>query len=74
MEIRIDPKTNKTEIKLDPEGLPAIWIAASHYCDRCAPYRECLGLNKLTDQEWSNTNDFLLVCTKGKMKEDMQAL
>ncbi len=38
MEKRINPLTNKEEIKLQPDGLPAIWTSANDYCERCEVY------------------------------------
>lgn len=59
MEKRINPITNKEEIKLQPEGLPAIWVSSDKYCERCAPYKQCLGFNGLSQKEWDGINEIM---------------
>ncbi len=51
MERRIHPVTKRVQVKIEPEGLPAIWVDEG-YCERCEPYGECLGLMELTEKEW----------------------
>ena len=57
MELRTNLITNKEEIKLQPEGLPVLWVEI--LCSRCEEYKECLGLKELTDKEWEEVNQLL---------------
>lgn len=57
MEKRYNAKSGKLELKLQPEGLPAIWIPL--LCNRCEEYKECLQFKELTIQEWENTSTLL---------------
>jgi hypothetical protein len=57
---RINPATGKEQIKLQPEGLPEIWIdIESRFCERCAPFNQCLQLADLSNKEWEGLNDFI---------------
>lgn len=49
METRVNTLGEK-EVKIQPEGLPAIWVKM--YCDRCRRFQECLGFNDLNEDEW----------------------
>ena len=50
METRINPITNKLERKLQPPGLPPLWVSVG-YCDKCQPFGECLGLSEFSDED-----------------------
>lgn len=54
---RINPKTGKIEIKLQPKGLPVIWVEL--YCDRCEKFQECLGFKDLSDETWEELNQII---------------
>ncbi len=60
MEIRINSKTSKPEVKLEPEGLPPIWVPV--FCDRCEKFNECLSFNNLSIKEWESLNRFIQTC------------
>ena len=49
---RINPKTKKEEIWVQPEGLPGIWSERG-FCERCAPFNDCLGLIEIDDRDWA---------------------
>ena len=49
---RINPKTKKEEIWVQPEGLPGIWSERG-FCERCAPFNDCLGLREIDDRDWA---------------------
>jgi len=49
---RINPKTKKEEIWVQPEGLPGIWSERG-FCDRCKPFNDCLGLREIDDRDWA---------------------
>ena len=49
---RINPKTKKEEIWLQPHGLPGIWTERG-FCDRCTPFNKCLGLKEIDDRDWN---------------------
>ena len=51
--------SNKTQIKVEPDGLPEIWIDSYDYCDRCNFFKECLGFIDLSDTEWKTLNDLI---------------
>jgi hypothetical protein len=70
MEIRINPITNKTEIKVQPEGRPAIWIEIG-YCERCEPYGECMGLMELTDREWEAAKALIKEVEKTEVSREL---
>lgn len=53
MERRINPITKRVEVKLQPAGLPEIWVDEG-FCERCEQFGECLGLAELTDVEWQS--------------------
>lgn len=57
MEKRINPQTGKLEVKLQPEGLPVLWVEI--LCSRCEEYKECLGLKELSEEEWEEVNHLL---------------
>lgn len=59
MEKRTNPRTGKVEIKLQPEGLPEIWVERGYICERCKPFGECLGLDELSDEEWQGAQEFI---------------
>lgn len=56
METRVNASGNK-EVKIQPQGLPAIWVEM--YCDRCREYQECLGLRALGKIEWEFANKLI---------------
>lgn len=49
---RINPKTKKEEIWVQPYSLPGIWMQRG-YCDRCEPFNDCLGLMEIDDRDWA---------------------
>jgi hypothetical protein len=58
-EIRIDPLTRVKQRKIQPEGLPAIWVYIG-LCERCKPYKECLGLLDIGGKAWIELNEFVV--------------
>ncbi len=58
IQTRLDPKTGREQIWVKPEGLPGLWVTRG-FCDRCAAYRECLGLLSLTDSEWKDLEELI---------------
>lgn len=52
IEKRIDPVTGREQLWVKPDGLPGLWVTRG-YCDRCDPYKECLGFLSLSDEEWA---------------------
>ncbi|MDP3557115.1 MAG: hypothetical protein Q8T03_07050 [Bacteroidota bacterium] len=48
---RVDPKTAKVLYKVQPEGLPALWIEDG-LCDRCKEYGKCLEVKDLSEEDW----------------------
>lgn len=56
-EERTNPDTNKLEIKLEPDGLPPIWVSV--LCNRCEKFQECLGFKNLTEEEWNKVDFFI---------------
>ena len=57
---RINPLSGKRQIKIEPDGLPAIWIdAEAGFCNRCKPFNECLGLNDIDKNVWTELNNLL---------------
>ena len=60
MEKRINPETNKAQIKVQPNDWPPIWITQGSYCERCAPYKQCLRFKELTNIEWNELSTFIL--------------
>ena len=51
---RINKKTGKLEYYLRPTSSDfGIWVQAG-FCERCAPYNECLGLSALDEKEMIN--------------------
>jgi hypothetical protein len=57
-ESKIDKKTGKTLYKVQPDGLPAIWIEDGH-CQRCESYGRCLGFQGLTEEDWKDLQQIL---------------
>lgn len=57
-EERIHPESGKRQLKIQPEGLPAIWVEAG-LCERCRPYNECLNFNDISDKVWEEINNLL---------------
>ena len=70
MERRINPKTGRTEIKLQPPGLPAIWVDEG-YCERCEPYGECLGLMELSNEEWETAQQLIIETQKDNVHQEL---
>ena len=52
LKTRINPITKKEEIWVQPEGLPGIWSERG-FCERCAPFNDCLGLIEIDDRDWA---------------------
>lgn len=59
-ESKIDPKTGKTLYKVQPDGLPAIWVEDGH-CERCEPFGKCLGFQTLSNEDWRDLQTILNV-------------
>lgn len=64
---RINAESGREEVWVQPAGLPGIWIE-NGYCVRCEQFNQCLGLQDLSESEWSKienlitqTNNLLLV-------------
>jgi len=55
METRINA-FGENEVKIQPDGLPAIWIKL---CKRCGQFQECLGFNNLSEAEWQEINNLI---------------
>ena len=55
METRIN-ELGRKEVKVQPDGLPAIWFGL---CQRCDPYNECLGFRQLSYLEWHQLNSII---------------
>jgi len=51
IQTRLDPETGREQIWVKPDGLPGLWITRG-FCDRCEPYKDCLGFLSLSDEEW----------------------
>ena len=49
---RINPKTKKEEIWVQPYEKPGIWVQRG-FCDRCQPFNDCLGLMEIDDRDWA---------------------
>lgn len=50
---RIDPETGREQIWVKPDGLPGLWVTRG-YCERCEPFKDCLGFLSLSDEEWAD--------------------
>ncbi len=81
-EFKVDPKTGKILYKVQPEGLPALWVEDG-LCDRCEPYKKCLGLSTLEEEQWrelkailriEDLNDELIKAVKEKYDVDLAPL
>jgi hypothetical protein len=48
---RYNTVTGRKEFYIEPKGLPGYWTALG-LCDRCYKYNKCLGLAKLSAEEW----------------------
>jgi hypothetical protein len=48
---RFNHITGRKEFYIDVEGLPGYWTALG-LCDRCYAYKKCLGLAKLSMEDW----------------------
>ena len=57
---RIDPVTGREQLWVKPDGLPGLWVTRG-YCERCEPYRECLGFLSLSDEEWASFMELIAV-------------
>lgn len=57
-ERRVNPETARVQVRIQPAGLPAIWVDEG-FCERCKPFGGCLGLNELTDTDWQVALDLL---------------
>ena len=49
---RINPKTKKEEIWIQPDGKPGICVQRG-FCERCEPFNDCLGLMEINDRDWA---------------------
>jgi hypothetical protein len=58
MKTRINPKTGREELWVQPEGLPGIWMTRG-FCDRCQQFNKCMGFLELTDEEWKSVEDLI---------------
>jgi len=64
MKKRINPKTQKEQIWLQPKGKPGIWVDRG-FCLRCKPFGECLGLIEMDESDW---NELKRKITRGDKK------
>lgn len=55
---RINAKSGREEVWVQPPGLPGIWIQ-NGYCVRCEQFNQCLGLQDLSESEWSNIENLI---------------
>ena len=55
---RINDKSGREEVWVQPPGLPGIWIQ-NGYCVRCEQFNQCLGLQDLSESEWSNIENLI---------------
>ena len=58
MKTRINPTTGREEFWNEPPGLPGIWMTRG-YCDRCLPFKKCMGFLELSDQEWEELEEMI---------------
>jgi hypothetical protein len=59
-EKRINPITGKKELKIDPYGLPAIWVEKTVvFCDRCRSFNECLSFDEIENETWEELNKLI---------------
>jgi len=72
MERRINPVTKRVQVKVEPDGLPAIWVDEG-YCERCEPFGECLGLLELTDTEWQAAQNLIKEVEKTDVRNELSA-
>jgi len=56
----IHPDSGKRQIKIQPVGLPAIWVEAeTGLCKRCQPYNECLNFNDISNKARDELNNLV---------------
>ena len=48
---RFNEKTGRKEFFIQPKNLPGYWTALG-LCDRCYTFNKCLGLSRLSKEEW----------------------
>jgi len=64
-EVRINPESGKRQIKIQPDGLPAIWVEAeTGLCERCQPYNECLNFIDISNKAWDELNNLVSLSNK----------
>ncbi len=61
---RNDPETGREQIWVKPDGLPGLWVTRG-YCERCEPFKDCLGFLSLRDEEWASV-EVLIADTNSK--------
>jgi hypothetical protein len=60
---RFNEKTGRKEFFIEVEGIPGGYWTTLGLCDRCYTYKKCLGLAKLSEeefQEFENSSSKLL--------------
>ncbi len=55
---RIDPVTGREQLWVKPDGLPGLWVTRG-YCERCEPFKDCLGFLSLSDEEWADVESLI---------------
>ncbi len=63
---RFNEVTRKLEFWNQPEGLPGIWMEFG-FCDRCTPYKKCMGFLELSEAEWQEAEQ-LIAATKDALE------
>lgn len=49
---RFNEKTSRKEFYIQVEGIPGGYWTALGLCDRCYTFNKCLGLARLSKEEW----------------------
>ena len=49
---RFNEKTGRKEFYIQVEGIPGGYWTALGLCDRCYTFNKCLGLARLSKEEW----------------------
>jgi hypothetical protein len=50
--LRLNEKTGRKEFYIQVEGIPGGYWTALGLCDRCYTFNKCLGLARLSKEEW----------------------
>ena len=66
-ENRINAVTGRRELKIEPDGLPAIWVDFENgFCARCRPFNECLSFDEIDKESWEKLNVLIESINEGK--------